>query len=247
LASYYRRAREGDRDAAQKVIDHLIAHPYLIPREQMARLRGRCWDVLGLRRAATFFFRDAWRFNPDNPHDLLAYLISLGQEGRYAEAWEIVEDQLEKHPGAPSSIYAMSVINAILAGDRDSKTLGDDVRQRKRDEILEHFDSMIKACQSMDPGERKEIAPLIDRAFLIAWVPYGEVNGAEKQSALIDRWIELSPDSSHARALREIVSSPTGASRQDVHDGIRQAEDYINEYAAKRFEEMSPILDASVV
>jgi hypothetical protein len=47
LTDYYRRVREGDRDAAQNAIDLLIDHPYLLPRERMAHLRARSCGVLG--------------------------------------------------------------------------------------------------------------------------------------------------------------------------------------------------------
>ena len=67
-------------------------------------------------------------------------------------------------------------------------------------------------------------------------------------SALIDRWIELSPDSPHARAFEGIdLRSRRGLQARTSRDGIQQAEHYINEYSMKRFEEASPILDASLV
>jgi hypothetical protein len=93
---YQRVTREGDHTAAQEVIDLLIAHPYLFPRDRMAHMRARCCDVLGHRRAATLFYRDAWRFNPDNRRYLAGYLKSLCKEGRRAEAKAIVDDEANR-------------------------------------------------------------------------------------------------------------------------------------------------------
>ena len=95
------RRTEGDRP--------LIAHPYLFPRERMAHIRARCCDVLGRRRATTLFYRDAWRFNPDDPYHYLPYLDSLCKEGKHAEAWKIVEGELADRPDDASSICAISV------------------------------------------------------------------------------------------------------------------------------------------
>ncbi len=239
---------QNDPTAAQKVIDVLKDHQYILPHPFMAYVRARCCQIGGKRRAATLFYREAWGFEPDNPLYWLAYLDSLCKEGKHVEAWAIVEDRLENHPGAISSIGAMSVINATLERDRDANTPADEpIRHRRRDDLLKHFDSALEACQSMAPGERRAIAPQIDRAFLIAWVPYGEVNGIDQQPALIDRWIELSPDSPHARSLKRMISHLDESSGQDVRVGIQQAERYINEFSMKRFEEMSPILDTSLV
>ena len=116
---------EGDPSAAQKVIEILMEHPYLIPHDQMANLRANCAVVLGRQRAASLFFRDAWRFDPENPSYLYSYLDSLCKEGRHAEAWAIVEEDLANHPGARSSINAMYVINAILVRDGRPNTIAD--------------------------------------------------------------------------------------------------------------------------
>ncbi len=239
---------QNDPTAAQKVIDVLKDHQYILPHPYMAYVRARCCEIEGKRRVATSFYREAWGFEPDNPLYWLAYLDSLCKEGKHAEAWAIVEDQLEKHPGALSSIGAMSVMSAILERDRRANPPADEpTRQRWRDDLLRHFDSALKACGSITPDQRRAIAPQIDRAFLIAWAPYGEVHGVAKQSALIQRWIELNPDSPHARVLRGMVSDPSEASTGDAREGIRQAERYINEFSMKRLEETSPILDASLV
>ena len=125
----------------------------------MAYVRARCCEIEGKRHVATLFYREAWGFEPDNPHHLLAYLDSLCKEGKHAEAMAIAEDR----------------------------------------------------------------------------------------RAVIDRWIESSPDSPTARALREIASSRGKASCQDAREGIPQAEHDINEYSLKRFEEATPIPDASLV
>jgi tetratricopeptide (TPR) repeat protein len=237
-----------DAAAAQKVIDVLKDHQYILPHPFMAYVRAVCCEIVGKRRAATLFYREAWGFEPENPHYLLGYLDGLCKEGRRAEAWSVIEERLEKHPGIHSSIAAMSVLNASLEHDRAAHSSADERRRQEwQDELLNHFDSALQAAQSMSPGERRSIASLIDRAFLIACIPYREVNGARKSSALIDRWIALSPDSPHARTLGDMLSSPDEAPGQDVREGLQQAEDYVHEYSTKRFEEMSPILDASLV
>ena len=153
------RSARTTRCAAQKVIDVLKDHQYILPHPLMAYVRARCCEIEGKRHVATLFYREAWGFEPDNPHHLLAYLDSLCKEGKHAEAWAIVEDRL----------------------------------------------------------------------------------------ALIDRWIESSPDSPTARALREIASSRGKASCQDTREEIQGAEHDIDEYSLKRFEEASPILDGSLV
>jgi hypothetical protein len=219
---YQRVTRDGDLAAAQGVIDLLIAHPYLFPRDRMAYMRARCCDVLGHRRATTLFFRDAWTFNPDNPLYSLAYLDSLCKEGKHAEAWAVVEERLEKHPGALSSIYAMSVINAILDRDRSAATRGDEgIRRPRRDELLEHFASALEACRAMAPAERRAIAPQIEYAFLVAWSPYREVHDIGDQLDLIKLWIDLHPNSSHARVLRGMVIYPGEASNQAFREAIQ--------------------------
>jgi tetratricopeptide (TPR) repeat protein len=220
VADFYQRVtKDGDPTAAQGVIDLLIAHPYLFPRDRMAYMRARCCDILGHRRAATLFFRDAWRFDPDSPLYALAYLDSLCKEGRYAEAWAVVEERLEKHPGALSSIYAMSVINAIRDRDRAANAPADE-QVRRRDELLGHFASALEACQSMAPAERRAIAPQIDYAFLITWAPYREVHDVGEQLDLINRWIELHPGSWNARNIRGMVTYPGDSSNQAFRDAI---------------------------
>jgi tetratricopeptide (TPR) repeat protein len=227
LKGNYQHAKaQNDPAAAQKVIDILKDHPYIIRHPFMAYVRARCCEILGKRRAATLFFRNAWRFNPHHPLYWLAYLDSLCKEGKHAEAWAIVEERLEKQPGALSSIYAMSVVNAILERDRVANPPTDEhIRQQRRDELLKHFDSALEACQSMTYGERKAIAPQIDYAFLIAWDPYREMNGHAKLIEMIDRWIELCPDSPRPRELRGMVAYPSETSDRDFRDAVRLGSD----------------------
>jgi hypothetical protein len=245
-ADFQKAIGHDDPSAAQRVIDILKDHPYILKRPFMAYVRARCCEVLGIRQVATSFFRHAWRFEPDNPLYSLAYLDSLCKEGKHVEAWAVVEERLEQHSGALSSIYAMSVINAILERDRAASTPVDE-QVRRREELLRHFASALGACQSMAPAERSAIAPQIDYAFLIAWVPYTEAHDVAEQMILINRWIELNPDSPHPRVLRRMITDSGEASAGDAREGIRQAERYINELSIKRFDEISPILDASLV
>jgi hypothetical protein len=92
---------EGDRSAAQKVIDILKDHQFLLPQDRMAYVRARCVEILGRQRVASSFYCEAWRFNPEEPNYLSSYLDSLCKEGRHAEARAIVEEEIANHPGEP--------------------------------------------------------------------------------------------------------------------------------------------------
>jgi hypothetical protein len=104
--AFGRAVKEGDRSAAQEVIEILKDHQFLLPQDRMAYVRARCCEVLGEQRTASIFYRDAWRFNPEEPDYLSSYLGSLCKEGRHAEARAIIEEELANHPGVPSSIKA---------------------------------------------------------------------------------------------------------------------------------------------
>ncbi len=219
---YQRVTVEGDRTAAQEVIDLLIAHPYLFPRDRMAHMRARCCDVLGHRRATTLFFRDAWRFNPDNPHYPLAYVDSLCKEGKHAEAWKVVESEFADHPGVRSSICAMLVINAIRIRDGLSdQARGDGEPQASVTELLRHFEAAEVAYRSLAPTERTRIALLIDLAFSIAFVAYLELDDATKQLETLNRWIELRPDRPDPRVFRGMISHPGADSIRDFEMAVR--------------------------
>jgi tetratricopeptide (TPR) repeat protein len=218
---YQRVTRDGDRDAAQKVIDLLIAHPYVVPHDRMAHFRARCCDVLGFRRATTLFYRDAWRFNPDRPYALPPYLDSLCKEGRYAEAWKIVEGELADHPGARSSACAMLVINAIRMRDglRDEVQRDGEPRASLAD-LLKHFESAERDYRSLAAEQREGIALLIDFAFSIAWVAYVELGDAANQLETLNRWIELRPRRPDARVIRGMMTHPGAESIKDFQAAV---------------------------
>jgi tetratricopeptide (TPR) repeat protein len=106
--AFGRAVKEGDRSAAQEVIEILKDHQFLLPRDRMAYVRARCCEVLGEQRTASSFYRAAWQFNPEEPNYLSSYLDSLCKEGKHAEARAIVEEDLANHPGVQSSIQAMA-------------------------------------------------------------------------------------------------------------------------------------------
>jgi hypothetical protein len=215
LTDYYRRVREGDRDAAQKAIDLLIAHPYLLPRERMAHLRARCCQLLGLGRAATLFYRDAWRFDPDDPYSLVPYLDSLCKEGRYAEAWKIVENRLANDRSVQSSIYAILVVHRqVRAGEEDD-------HNQLLITLSSHFVSALEAYQALPDDERKRMALLMDWAASLAWEIYGEVKAFDRQREILDRWIEVLPNSPSPRLLRGVATYPGQASKKDLREAIR--------------------------
>ncbi len=97
----YRRAvTQNDASAAQNAIDVLKDHQYILPHPFMAYVRAKCCEILGHQRAATLFYRDAWRFEPDEPGYLHDYLDSLRKEGRHEEPRAIADGQHEQHAGA---------------------------------------------------------------------------------------------------------------------------------------------------
>jgi tetratricopeptide (TPR) repeat protein len=106
--AFRRAVNEDDRSAAQKAIDILKDHQFLLPQDQMSYIRARCCEVLGRQRTASLFYREAWQFNPEDPKYLSSYLESLRKEGRHAEARAIIEEELANRPGVPSSIKAMA-------------------------------------------------------------------------------------------------------------------------------------------
>lgn len=219
---YGRATREGDPTASQKVIDLLIAHPYLFPRDRMAHMRARCCDVLGRRRSTTLFYRDAWRFNPDRPYGLPPYLDSLCKEGKHAEAWEVVERELRERPGARSAACAMLVINAIRIRDSQSSPAeGPGGPRASLTDLLGYFESAETAYRSLTPPERAKIALLIDFAFSIAWVAYVELVDATGQRETLNRWIELRPDRPDPYVIRGMMTHPGQDSIRDFQAAER--------------------------
>ena len=106
--AFRRAVNEDDRSVAQKAIDILKDHQFLLPQDQMAYIRARCCEVLGEQRTASLFYREAWQFNPEGPNYLTSYLESLCKAGRHAEAQAIIEGERTNHPGVLSSIKAMA-------------------------------------------------------------------------------------------------------------------------------------------
>src|SRR5262249_2319198 len=157
IGNAFRQAvNEGDRSAAQKAIDILKDHQFLLPQDQMAYVRARCCEVLGEQRTASLFYREAWRFNPEDPNYLSSYLESLCQEGRHAEARAIVEEEITNHPGVQSSVNAMHVINAILVRSRQSGGIEDQRQvEQPRIDLLQHFEAALEAYRSQMPAERQ--------------------------------------------------------------------------------------------
>jgi tetratricopeptide (TPR) repeat protein len=197
-------------------------HPYLLRQDQMASVRGRCAELLGRQRAASLFYRDAWRFDPENPNYLSFYLDSLCREGRDEEAWGIVQEELASHPGAPSSVNAMHVINALLVRNRQSGRVVDqqEVDQR-RIELLKHFESALGAYESTPPAEWAKMAPWMDYSFMIIFASYEESKDIDKQMETLHRWIERRPDSPYPRVLRGMMTYPGEAANTDFREAIR--------------------------
>ncbi len=225
LDEHFRRAmRDGDLTSAQKAIDLLKDHPYLIRPIVMAYVRARCCEVLGKRRAATLFYRRVWQLDPDHPVYPLAYLDSLCKEGKHAEAQAIVEQEQGEHPGARWSIYAMSVINAILIRIRDrdaDAALDEQAWRQRRKELLDHFHSAMESIRSMSPGEKRVLDPLIDYAFLLAWVSYLELDDIRGQNDVLEHWIESRPQSPRPYELRGLITYPGPASERDFREAVR--------------------------
>jgi tetratricopeptide (TPR) repeat protein len=220
--AYRRIITRADQSAAQKLIDILIDHPYLLPQDQMAYVRAQCAEVLGLQRAASSFYREAWQFNPENPNYLSCFLDSLGKEGRHEEAWAIVQQELVYHPGVQSSVNAMHVINANLMRSRQSSRVGDQQEvDQQRMNLLEHFESALEAYQSLTPAEQTEIASWVDYAFMIVFVSHVETNNAGQQLVTLNRWIDLRPDSPYPRVLRGMLTYSEDAANTDFLEAIR--------------------------
>jgi hypothetical protein len=217
LFSQNERVRKaGDPAAAQRVIEILMEHSYLLPHDQMAYLRAKCAEVLGRQRAASLFYRDAWRFNQENLHYLMFCLDSLCKEGRYEEAWAIVDEELVKHPGVRSSI------NAIFVRHRRFATIPDlQERQRFLADMTKHLELAWESFRSLSPQERTKLTSQMDWAFTLTWDVNRELKDAEEQRKMLDRWIELLPDSPYPRILRGAANYPGEASKEDFREAIR--------------------------
>jgi tetratricopeptide (TPR) repeat protein len=216
LNSCRRVIATGDVSACRRVLELLVDHPFLFPQDQMAFVRAECCKVLGRRRAASLFYRDAWKFGGDNPLYLPLYLDSLCGEERYAEAWAIVEDQLANNPSVRSSI------NAIRVRIRQEKIAADQQeRQQMRADQLRYFESALEAYRSGNPAERADLAQDMDFAFSVIWVACRALEDAGKQLDMLNRWIESRPDSPVPRILRGMLTYPGEVANDEFRAAIR--------------------------
>ena len=209
---FLRAINGGDIKSAQKVIDLLKEHPYILPPTHMAFVRARCCELLGKQRAATLFYQRAWQFDPDNGFYPYAYLNSLCKQGKHAEAWKIVEEQLDKNPGARWSFYALSVTHAATIGKIPFVS-----HERIRD-IARCF---IRSIRTMSPEEERALDPLIDHAFLLAWFTYFEMDEIGGQNEVLESWIETRPKSPRPYELRGLAAYPGPASERDFREAVR--------------------------
>jgi tetratricopeptide (TPR) repeat protein len=216
IESAYQRALEGDRDAAQQVIEIFMEHSYLVPRDQMAYMRARSCEILGRQRAASLFYREAWRFHPENPIYVLFGLRSLCKEGKYSEAWAIVQEELDNRPGVRSSIYAIFVRHRQIGAVSDLRD-----RQAFMADIIEHLELAWESYSSHAAQEQKRLTRQMDWAFTMAWNDQGVLKDAEGQRKLLDRWIERRPDSPYPRILRGAANYPGERSIEDFREAIR--------------------------
>jgi tetratricopeptide (TPR) repeat protein len=206
-----------DTSACRRVLVLLVDHPFLFPQDLMAFVRAKCCEALGRRRAASLFYRDAWRFGGDNSDFLFLYLASLCIEERHPEAWAIVEDQLANHPSV------RSLINAILVRGYQYSTVTDQQERRQllADQLRQHFESALEAYRSLGAEERVDLAPLMDFALSVTWDANRGLEDADKQLETLNRWIELQPDSPALRVLRGILTYPEKVSNEDFRVAIR--------------------------
>jgi hypothetical protein len=216
LGQRERVGKEGDPSAAQKVIEILMEHPYLLHHDQMAYLRAKCVEVLGRQRAASLFYRNAWRFNRENPHYLMFYLNSLCKEGKHAEAWAIVDEELVNHPSVRTSI------NAIFVRHRQFRAVPD-LRERQQflADITKYLELAWDSFRSLPAQERTRLTSQIDWAFALAWDAHRELKDADEQRTMLDHWIELRPDSPDPRILRGAATYPGEGSKEDFSEAIR--------------------------
>jgi tetratricopeptide (TPR) repeat protein len=204
----------GDISFCRRILELLADHPFLFPQERLAFMRAWCCKSLGRRRAASLFYRDAWRFGGNNSHYLTFYLVSLCEEERHLEAWAIVEDQLANNPGVRSSINAIMVM--VL---RENNVANQQGRRQYLADLLRHFEAALEAYRSLGTTERTAIAQLMDYAFSITRIAYWELNDTGKQLETLNRWIELRPDSIKPRILRGMMTYPG----EDANDDFRLA------------------------
>jgi tetratricopeptide (TPR) repeat protein len=217
LDGYYQRARNGgDPSAAQEVIEILMEHSYLLPHDQMAYMRAMCAEVLGRQRAASLFYRNAWRFNPENPNYLLFCLRSLCKEGRYAEAWALVDEALVNHPGVRSSIYAIFVRHRQIGAVPDLQD-----RQPLMQDITKHLELAWESYRSLPTQEQTGLTLQMDWAFTMAWNAHMGLTEAVEQRKMLDRWIERRPDSPYPRILRGATTYPGENAKEDFREAIR--------------------------
>jgi tetratricopeptide (TPR) repeat protein len=214
--SYRNMTKTGDASAGRRVLELLIDHPFLFPQAGTAFLRARCCEMLGRRRAASLFFRDAWRFGGDNPHYLLRYLDSLCEEGRHAEAWAVTEDQLANQPGARSSISAIFVRNRQFRIAADQQELW-----QLRADQLRHFETALEAYRLLSSAEQASYTLLIDYTFAITWATYIELMDTDKQLETLNRWIQSRPNSPAPRIFRGMLTYPGEAANNDFRLAIR--------------------------
>lgn len=207
---------QGDVAASGQVLQLLRDHPYLFPPAQVAFARAGCCEVLGQRRAASLFFRDAWLFAGPDSNFLLLYLASLCVEARHSEAWAIIENELAQRPGV------RSFVNALYVRSRQDDALSDPAERRKsRVDRLRYFESTLDAYKELPTRGREELALLMDYAFGSAWAIYLEAQDISMQLETLNRWSELRPNSPDPWMLRGMLTYPDRSSEEDFRVAIR--------------------------
>jgi tetratricopeptide (TPR) repeat protein len=216
LNSYRSVIKTSDVSFCRRSLELLADHPFLFPQDRMASMRAWCCKSLGRRRAASLFYRDAWRFGGDNSHYLSLYLVSLCEEEKHLDAWRIVEDQLAINPGVRSSINAIMV--RVL---QENIVPNQKERQQYLTDLLRYFEVALEAYRSMGMAEQTDLAQLMDYAFSITRIAYFELNDTGKQLETLNHWIELRPDSPEPRMLRGMLTYPGEAANDDFRAAIQ--------------------------
>lgn len=198
-----------------KVLEMLQEHPYLVSPARMAYLRARSCAKLGDRKAATLFLSDAWRFEPNNANYLSFYLFNLSQEGRFAEAWQIVERQLSAGPRLQTFIDALMVRSSQVHA-----TKSEEERLRLRADQVKYFELAWNQYHELPPGQRD--IPHFSMAFalMLALLAYRELGNAEGQLEVLNRWVDFAPNSPDARVARGTMTYPSQVAIRDLRRAI---------------------------
>jgi tetratricopeptide (TPR) repeat protein len=214
-----------DEENYQNILDTFHRHPYIVSAPWMAYWRG--WSCLKLNdlRAATLFFRDAWKFDPSNDTLFSLYLDSLCREGNFSQAWELLESRLKTNAQWRTFLDASVVRSRQAEGAAPAG-----VRLDFRREQVKLFEEFWGRYRALPADERSNSPRYLAPAVTRAWYAYRELNQADQGQALLDEWVALPPPSPRAYTTRGVLAYPAPAALADFRRAVELGADEVWPY-----------------